>query len=780
MRVGVGNVARESRVTLQMGGIQARRRCRRSFTAPVTRSSPAASGATECSEPPVIASARIDRSQASPPGSQAGARPASQNPIVVALNQMMVSVLGEQVREMFDRADDVLFESAEKAQAAEEQRLFMDTMRTLRLQRARIIEHFSGALADALSRVEDAGEDGHADIGDVSQWSLQDGDALEERLAVSNMESKAASMHAHELGDLKRRLASLSMRVGGSVSDEAMSPGRIIRAFRDSMKNLAVDFPSKLVIYKLFDRVVLSRLSALFTGANQLLALNGVEPAAGASPRPAAGAGRARPLNRQPAAVPAWASKPDTATMGGFGLPQVDDGHAPTMFGGTGPSVAPAAWGAGLPPLPDEYFDAALAQEVGHILHGHREGRRPDAPAWLPPESVALVASMFDRYYRDSRMPDALKPVLGRLQLPIMKTALGDPSFFASAQHPARRAINDMFDLMLRFGAAENGDQQAALSELHTLVDNFAASVRLDPQQLQKARAAPIDDQAAATFIREQEELQHTKNDAQIGRVRRIVAHELRRHVGDRSMAPGVMRLLLSGFGPILGADYIRGGPDGAAWRDSMQLVDRVIDSLQRNDGDAERRRVEEAEIVAAVSNRLARIGFSDSRLSEVIAGLLDVYLANEGQRAGQPDAADFHAANEAANEAARAEGPPAAEVPRLSPEQELQGLLSILLVSNTWYTLVDSDTATKHWVRVKAHYPAQRVVLLSHYMEPRFVRWRTSSLAAGLINGTASLIDPSPELHSALAHLRQVPFAHTHDPLEWTGEDGRQLHNGR
>ncbi|MFA5937859.1 MAG: DUF1631 family protein [Sinimarinibacterium sp.] len=724
----------------------------------------------------MIASVRFDRAQAPLPGVQDGARHASQNPIVVALNQMMVSVLGEQVREMFDRADDVLFDSAEKAQAAEEQRLFMDTMRTLRLQRARIIEHFSHSLEDALSRIENIGEDGHADIGDISQWSLQDGDALEERLAVSSMEGKAVAMHAHELGELKRRLASLSMLVGGSLSDEAMSPGRIIRAFRDSMKNLAVDFPSKLVIYKLFDRVVLSRLSELFTGANQLLALNGVEPVAGNSPRPATGANRARAPNRHLAAAPAWASQLDTATMGGFGVPQAGDGYdAPETLGGAAPSVAPAGWGGGPPLLPNESFDAALTHEIGHILHGYREGRRPDTPAWLPPESVALIATMFDRYYRDSRMTDTLKPMLGRLQLPIMKTALSDPSFFANVQHPARRAINDVFDLMLRFGTVENGDKHAAQSELHSLIDTFAASVRLDPQQLQKTRIAPVDEQAAETFIREQEELQHKKSDAQIERVRRIVAHELRRHVGERALAPGVMRLLLSGFGPMLSADYIRGGPGGASWRESIQLVDRVINSLQSTHGDAQQRRVEEAGIVATVSNRLARVGFSDSRLSEVIAGLLEVYLANEERRSEEPAAGGGDV-----SEDDRGEEQPMAAVAQLSPEKELQGLLSILLVPNTWYTLVDGDTATKHWVRVKTHYPAQHVVLFSHYMEPRFVRWRTTSLAAGLIDGRASLIDPSPELHSALARLKQIPFAHTHDPLEWTSEAGRHVEIGR
>lgn len=721
------------------------------------------------------APAHFDGVQVSTHGSHEDAHRVSRNPIVVALNQMMVSVLGEQVREMFDRADDILFDSAEKAHAVEEQRLFMDTMRTLRLQRTRIIEHFGHTLEDALGGVSGAFTEERTDVDDMSQWSLQDGDALEERLAVSSMETKAASMHAHELGELKRRLATLSALVGGAVDDEAMSPGRIIHAFQGSMKNLTVDFPSKLVIYKLFDRVVLSRLSELFSGANQLLALNGVAPTASAEPTPAAPAvRRGQPLHAPAAEVPRWAGQLDSATMGGFGVYPAVAASMPGAYAvppahGGGAGSASSAWGMGAPPA--EHVDAVLAQEIGNILHGYREGRRPDAPAWLPPESVGLVASMFDRYYRDSRMPDALKPALGKLQMPAMKAALNDPGFFADAQHPARRAINGVFDLMLRFGATADADKQTSLAELHALIDSLAEAVRLDPQLLQKKAAAVPDHDAAEAFIREQDELQHRKNDTQVERVRRIVAHELRCHVGDRELAPGVTRLLLSGFGPMLGADYIRGGTDSAPWKESLRLVDRVIDSLQCEDVDADRRRGEEAEIVAAVSNRLARIGFSDSRLSEVIAGLLQVYLENEERRSQQPAAArDDVAADLHADEAQRL-----AAARLLSPEKELQGLLSILLVPSTWYTLVD-DMQIKHWVRVKAHYPAQNAVLFVHYMEPRFVRWHASTVAAALVNGRASLIDPSPELHAAVERLRQLPFTPTHDPLEWAGEDGKPV----
>src|SRR3546814_10649099 len=46
--------------------------------------------------------------------------------------------------------------------------------------------------------------------------------------------------------------------------------------------------------------------------------------------------------------------------------------------------------------------------------------------------------------------------------------------------------------------------------------------------------------------------------------------------------------------------------------------------------------------------------------------------------------------------------------VPPISPEQELLGLLSIVLLPDGWFTVLDATTQTKHWVRVKAYYRSE------------------------------------------------------------------------
>jgi hypothetical protein len=735
---------------------------------------------------------------------------------------MASSVLGEQLSEMFEKADDILFDSAEKARNGTEQQLYLDTMRTVRVQRAKIMAAFRKSLREALLKLaeDDARSGKTRSSDDASQWSLVEGEAVEEMIAVHNMETKAVSLHSHELVELQRRLSRLADLTGGSLSPNAMSPARIIRAFQSSIESLKVEFPIKLVIFKLFDRLVVGRLSEVIVGANHLLATHGIEPKVEKRvfSRPARSLLGPSGTDGGEAA-PAWAAGMDTSAVsqfmghfvgaqpgvqhgesgypsgsgvggyyGGGNLAAGGSGGAPgwawTHDAGAGsqPTIAAGAGGIaggwpGVPAAPGTapaYSDAVLAQEIAHILGVMSQGRWPQTPAFLPAPNVALVARMFEDYYRDPRLNDAVKPLLGQMQLPVMKRALADPKFFTDPAHPARRAANDLFEVLLQFSAAGAAAPPQARDDLGGLVRSMVEAFDLDPAKLRSAAPAPaVDERTADTFLREQEERLQQHHRAKIERVRRVVVHELRNRIGERQMPKGVMRLMLSGFAPLLTLDYIRHGIGGHSWNETMGLVDRVLKSLDLQTGSAEERAGHEAEIVTAISRRLAHIGYSEGKLQEVVSGLLQAYL-DRAERGAQA-AADDHSRTDSAGavaQAASTEVQPqtqtiAAEA--ISPDKQLQQLLFIVLVPGGWFTLWDPAAQTKYWLRVKSYYPSHNSVVLGHYMEERFLSLRATSFATALVEGRATVVDPSPELREALARVAGLPFTRETEALLWT-----------
>ena len=53
-----------------------------------------------------------------------------------------------------------------------------------------------------------------------------------------------------------------------------------------------------------------------------------------------------------------------------------------------------------------------------------------------------IVATLFDHVLADDRLPTGIRNTLARLQLPVLRMALADDSFFASRTHPTRRLLD--------------------------------------------------------------------------------------------------------------------------------------------------------------------------------------------------------------------------------------------------------------------------------------------------------------------------------------------------
>jgi len=76
----------------------------------------------------------------------------------------------------------------------------------------------------------------------------------------------------------------------------------------------------------------------------------------------------------------------------------------------------------------------------------------------LPPSSNATLEALnlsFDALLLDKELPNAVKPSIGRLRLPVSKAALLDAKFLATDDHPARRLL----DVVLRLAKSLEGDE---------------------------------------------------------------------------------------------------------------------------------------------------------------------------------------------------------------------------------------------------------------------------------------------------------------------------------
>jgi Protein of unknown function (DUF1631) len=140
----------------------------------------------------------------------------------------------------------------------------------------------------------------------------------------------------------------------------------------------------------------------------------------------------------------------------------------------------------------------ALSQAIGHAQQGVQrrliaaEGRDAHAPtvspalleelqarkqalkraAETPAEraTIEIVALLFQSILTEERIPPALRVWFARLQMPVLRVAVGEPDFFATIDHPARRLIDRMGACVMGFESSAAAIAGALEGEIKRVV----------------------------------------------------------------------------------------------------------------------------------------------------------------------------------------------------------------------------------------------------------------------------------------------------------------------
>ncbi|MCV2360274.1 DUF1631 domain-containing protein [Paucibacter sp. TC2R-5] len=123
-----------------------------------------------------------------------------------------------------------------------------------------------------------------------------------------------------------------------------------------------------------------------------------------------------------------------------------------------------------------EDFSASSWQGAAppNLIHLHREELREAATGRLDHMVIDVVSSLFDQVLSDPKVPPQMARLLASLQLPVLRAALGDQTFFSSRRHPVRRFINRMASLACAFDDFSEDPGLAFLAHVRELVQEVA------------------------------------------------------------------------------------------------------------------------------------------------------------------------------------------------------------------------------------------------------------------------------------------------------------------
>jgi hypothetical protein len=96
-----------------------------------------------------------------------------------------------------------------------------------------------------------------------------------------------------------------------------------------------------------------------------------------------------------------------------------------------------------------------------NLIRAHREELMQASTGKLDHMVIDVVGSLFDQILSDTRVPPQMARQIARLQLPVLRVALNDSSFFSSRRHPVRRFVNRIASLACAFDDFDDGPRQA-------------------------------------------------------------------------------------------------------------------------------------------------------------------------------------------------------------------------------------------------------------------------------------------------------------------------------
>ncbi|HEY0197213.1 MAG TPA: DUF1631 domain-containing protein [Rhodanobacter sp.] len=581
--------------------------------------------------------------------------------------------LQQWVSNAFEHVDDALFDLAEKAENNAAQMHYFDGMRDVRKRRPTVERNFLAAINRELGELVHPRQPSSAatpnPLNSV-ELSLVADNELEESLAITSMISKNESRLARDLFTVNQRL---SVICGGHKIDDAsnpVAPASLAQAFRRALHELSADMRVKLIIYKLFDRYVLSSLEELYQEINAELVRAGVLPQlrlevphnanTGANMGTGAKAPASATTAQSPAAdeagdipgdllqtlhalfsarrAPAGSMHSDT------GVRSMPTGPLPSANELLGALSVLQSQIASAGPLPQAHSDDAadLGREVmqlkGQLLTqiGALRGERPPHVATIDEDTIDLVGMLFEFILEDRNLPAQMQVLLARLQIPYLKAAILDRKMFAHRQHPARRLLDGLAEQAKSW--SEESDRDHRLQEkvksiveqlLHDFDDDMSIFDRLlaDLQQFQ-------DINKRRSELAEQRVAESTQGREKLEQARRRVAREVLDRIGDRKLPPLLHSVLSRAWANHLVLTLLRQGESSPEFRSALHFVDDFIAStrLGTDPGNRQLLRQMLPGIERSLRLGLANVAFQEQDIERLLGQLQDYYRRQLGE----------------------------------------------------------------------------------------------------------------------------------------------------
>ncbi len=555
-----------------------------------------------------------------------------------------LSIFSAHLENLFSSCDDLFFDLSSRATSNNEQNLYFESMREVRLKKNGVIAAFKQEFETGFYQLPDSHPQQHrtqaAENTSNGTLSLVQNDTLEQDVAISSMISKARVNCQESLYHLNLRFDYLIANTTISEQNNPIDPQQICHYFATACEFFDLSIKARIIIFKQFDRFVSSKLATVYSAANHLLIEAGVLPKISYTARTASSD---TDTNANPLPTAALNSKHSTE----LNLNELNDLLAAartqniaslpnyvSYSSNTGPALANTdlinlltGTQQNLPPATDE---AQLTYKLHNIITNilSTQGDNTQRSLQQPEEDVInLVAMFFDFILDDHNLPISAQALISRLQIPVLKIALRDQTFFNHSSHPARRLINVIAEVSI-------GWDESTQSQKDRLHDKASSIVREINEQYEEndhifsSKLTELQlfiDQAQHKSSRvEKRTAQAAEGQAQNKLARQNAQGIMFEKLESLSLPETISAFLTQQWLNLLIITHLKYGEDSQEWIGSIQVIDDLtwISQLPSDTKSQQRFEKIKPDLLNRITQGLQKISNTSEAVSASVAAI--------------------------------------------------------------------------------------------------------------------------------------------------------------
>ncbi|MBN2702347.1 MAG: DUF1631 domain-containing protein [Methylothermaceae bacterium] len=522
----------------------------------------------------------------------------------------------------FGKVDDELFTLSDKAVSSTQQEMYFEAMRYLRREREQIERSYLHAVLKGYdefwtspSRPVCASQV-QSKSPDEDDFALVEHEDLEEELAVSTLINKGNTSHHRDLYALNQRFAKVLGRAEVGDEENPVAPHRLGHSFADVLRPLTLELKVKLILFKLYERYVIGELEGVYDFLNEALAKHGVLPEIPRKPKQSKTRSSGHSNEKVSEKSPEYTAPADqtayiqaiqamhtllSAWRSQVGLPSLAaNASEPGVVVSETREVLGALSALQDPEVTAQFTEALQSGEDANLKQVLADRLKADhgdkrTLAQMDEDIIDMIGMIFDFILDDRHLPATVKALIGRLQIPIVKVAILDKSFFSKKTHPARLLLNQLAHAGISLTGDEELEQNPVFRQINSTVarilGEFAQDVGLFGEVLEEFSQF-MEQEGQRSQRLEERARQATQSKEHLLLAKKEVAEEIAARLRDRALSPRLKHFLTTHWKDVLLLSCLRKEKSPDEWQAKLALTNTLLWTLSAPQSNLERKRM--------------------------------------------------------------------------------------------------------------------------------------------------------------------------------------------